>query len=428
MKILYLCADPGIDLMGQSGGSIHIRSFVRALGELGHEVTLVCSSIGNDGLGEMDFHTAVRPAPLAAWNRACAQVMRTANRLIGRTGRLHPDLVRFLHNLTFSKVAKVASREVCPDFIYERYSLWGLAGLQLARDCSIPLVLEVNAPLAFEQQRYRGLTFSALARSIERRVWSQAHLLLAVSESLRGFLKEAGVAVERVRILSNAADTRLFRPDVDGEPVRRQFNLNRRFVVGFVGTFKPWHGVDLLVSAFRDLYKVDPSAHLLLIGDGPLRPSLEDYVWKTGLKEAVTFAGRVAHQDIPRYLAAVDVAVAPYPTLDEFYYSPLKLFEYMAAGRAVVASRGGQVAQIIEEGNTGVLFDPGDRAGLVECLRQLRNDPARREELGRRASAACRGYTWSQNAACVIDWVEPLVARNRAVAMPARGGREHCPS
>lgn len=420
MRILYLCEDGGIDLTGRSGGSIHIRNFVRALTELGHQVTVVCTRVSSPKSLEDELGAKVHPAPLAAWNHGLAHGIRAGNRVMGRATRNNPDAVRTLHNLRFLTTAARAARELEPDFIYERYSLWGMAGHRLARNRSIPLVLEVNAPLAYEQQRYRaGLTCPPLARWVERRIWRKADMLIAVSESLRDRLQEAGARPERIHVLPNAANPRLFHTDLDGKPVRERLNLNGRFVLGFVGMFRPWHGVDFLVSAFGDLHRTDSSTHLLLVGDGPLRQRMEEEVRKTGLQEAVTFAGGVAHEDVPEYLAAMDVAVAPYPAIDEFYYSPIKLYEYMAAGRAVVASRAGQVAEIIVHGVNGLLFEPGDRSGLVTCLRRLQKDVALRNELGRRASAACSEHTWERNAARVIDWVEPLINRRRLVAEPA---------
>jgi glycosyltransferase involved in cell wall biosynthesis len=410
MKILYLSADPGIDLAEHRGGAIHVRALVRALADLGHEVLLVCNSTAPEQRVPAAVPAAVRPAPLAPWNHTLAGVMQAANRLAGRTGRLHPDLVRALHNLTFSRTAEAAARDLDPDVIYERYSLWGVAGLRLARRRSIPLVLEVNAPLADEQQRYRGLTCPRLARSIERTVWRGADLVVAVSEPLRGHLQAAGVTAGHVRVLPNAADARLFRPDVDAERVRRQLHLAGRFVVGFAGTFKAWHGVDFLLEAFENLHTLDPSTHLLLVGDGPLRPALEQHVHGAGLEEAVTFTGPVAHEDMPAYLAAMDVAVAPYPALVDFYFSPLKLFEYMAVGKPVVVSRVTQVAHVVVEGETALQFDPGDRAGLVACLQRLRGDATLCRDLGRKASSLIQStYTWRHNAARVVSWVEPLV-------------------
>lgn len=420
MRILYLCVDGGIDLTGRSGGSIHIRNFVRALTELGHQVTVVCTRVSSPKSLEDELHAEVRLSPLAAWNHGLAHVIRAGNRLIGHATRNVPDAVRTLHNLGFLRTAAKAARELDPDFIYERYSLWGVAGLRLARNRSIPLVLEVNAPLAFEQQRFRaGLTCPPLARWVERQIWRNADLSIVVSESLRGLLQNAGARPERIHVLANAANPRLFHMAVDGKPLRERLNFNGRFVIGFVGMFRPWHGIDLLISALEDLQRAGPPVHLLLVGDGPLRQQFEAEVRKKGLQEAVTFAGGVAHQDVPEYLAAMDVAVAPYPALDDFYFSPIKLYEYMAAGRAVVASRVGQIAETIQDGVNGLLYDPGDRTGLVNCLRRLQNDVALRHELGAKASAACSDHTWDRNAARVLDWIEPLVNRKLPVAVSA---------
>jgi len=428
VKILYLCNDPGIDLGGQSGGAIHIRSFVRALADLGHEIAIVtCTVRGCKKALEDDLHAAICPVPLSGWNRALAQVLRAANRAIGRTPRRNPDAVRTLHNLTFFQAARRAAKQLDPDFIYERYSLWAVAGLRLAKKRSIPLVLEVNAPLAYEQQHYRaGITCPALARWVEGVIWRKARLLIAVSESLRSQLQRARVKPELIHVLPNAVNTRLFHTGLQGSPVRQRFDLDGRFVIGFVGTFKRWHGVDLLLSAFQDLHRADASTHLLLVGDGPLRPQFEEEVRKAGLMQAVTFAGGVAHEDVPQHLAAMDVAIAPYPALDNFYYSPLKLFEYMAAGRPVVASRVGQVAEVVADGVTGLLFEPSDRASLVSCIRRFQDNPALRNELGRNANAACSARTWGQNAAQVVARVEPLINRNRARPWRAIGlGSSH---
>lgn len=423
MKILYLCIDGGIDLTGQSGGSVHIRAFVRAMTELGHEVTVVCTRAGSPGSLEAELQARVHVASLASWNHALAHGIRAGNRLLGRATRNNPDAVRLLHNLKFYKVAAEAARKLTPHFIYERYSLWGVTGVRLAKRRLIPLVLEVNAPLAYEQQHYRaGLTCAPLARWVERTVWRKAQLVFPVSEALCRKIRKVGATQERVHVLPNAVNPRLFRTDLEAGPVRERFKLDGRFVIGFVGTFKRWHGVDLLLVAFQDIHRADPSAHLLLVGDGPLRSLFEEQVQKAGLEHVVTFAGAVPHQDVPRYLAAMDVTVAPYPALEDFYYSPLKLFEYMAAGRAVVASRAGQVAEVLVDGVTGLLFEPGDHAGLVQCIRRLRHNAALREELGKRASAACSGRTWSQNAACVIDRVQSLIGRKGVNAVSSAVG------
>ena len=424
MNVLYLSMDPGIDPAGQGGGSIHIRSFVRALADLGHSVTLVCSASKDKKGPDPDLGAGVHLVPLAGWNRALARSLRLTARLSRRPKRGHPDSVRALHNLRFARTASAAARECKPDFIYERYSLWGMAGRRLARKLGIPHVLEVNAPLVYEQQQYRaGFAFPPLARRVERGVWKRADLLIAVSESLHNQMQRSGVDPQRIRVLPNGVNPELFHVGSSGQELRKRLNLNGHFTIGFVGTFRPWHGVELLFSAFQDLHKVDPLTHLLLVGDGPLRQRFEEQIRSAGLQGAVTFAGKVAHKDVPQYLAAMDVTVAPYPALDEFYYSPIKLFEYMAAGRAVVASRVGQVAEVLVDGDTGLLYEPGDRADLLHCLQRIRKDPALCGELGKRAGAACSEHTWNRNAERVIEWVQPLIQQNLHVSTSSPGKR-----
>ncbi len=422
MRILYLCTDPGIDLMSQGGGSIHIRAFVSALRHLNHEVTVTCHAASNESTDARNGSRDLLPLRLGEWNRALASSIRGANRLAGSRGRYHPDLVRGLHNLTAFRLAARHVRAHRPNFIYERNSLWGMTGLWLARKYSLPLVLEVNAPLAYEQKQYRGLTFSSLAEWTERMIWCGADLIVVVSESLRRHLQEAGVRPERIRVLPNAVDANLFHNRLDGEPVRKRFHLGSRFVVGFLGTFKQWHGADLLMEAFQRLHQGDPDMHLLLVGDGPLRESLQEKIRQAGLEHEVTLAGKVTHQEVPLYLATMDVAVAPYPDLSKFYFSPLKLFEYMAAGRAIVASRLGQVAEVIVDGESGLLFKPGDVEDLVRCIRRLREDSRLRLALGKQASMTSRSYTWSKNASQVVAWVEALVGGDQQLFLREERG------
>jgi len=411
MKVLYLSTDPGIDPAGQGGGSIHIRSFLRALADQDHQVTLVCSAPDDKTIKE-NLGADVWLVPLAKWNQALARGFRQISRLARRPVRGHADIVRALHNYCFARIARAAARELKPDFIYERYSLWGMSGLWLARKLRIPLVLEVNAPLVYEQQQYRaGVTCPPLARWVERHIWQGADLVITVSESLRDQLQTSGVDPRRIQVLPNGFDPSLFHADSGSSVLRESLKIDGQFTVGFVGTFRPWHGVDLLLATFQELHQIDPNTHLILVGEGPLRSSFEEQVRNAGLEKAVTFAGRIAHQDVPNYLAAMDVAVAPYPALDEFYYSPIKLFEYMAAGRPVVASRAGQVAEILTDGQTGLLYEPGNSADLLRCLQQVKTDPTLRLELGQRANASCSEYTWSRNAERVIHWVEPLLNR-----------------
>src|SRR5215472_7240892 len=249
MKILYLCFDHGIDLTGLKGGSIHVRSFVRALAELGHEVTVVGTNVSSAESFEGLTGATVRRAPLTPCNRTLLRAIKTPNRFLGRGPGRGRDVVRAFHNTEFFRVADKCAGELWPSFIYERYSLWGTAGQRLARKHSIPLVLEVNSPLTDEEEKYRGgLALPSLARWTERRTWRRADLLVAVSRTLCNHFDAAGVKARKVEILPNGVDISIFRPEVDDPLLRSQLKPEGRFVVGFVGSFKAWHGVDFLLQ------------------------------------------------------------------------------------------------------------------------------------------------------------------------------------
>ncbi len=414
MRILYLCSDHGVDFSGLKGASIHVRSFVHALAKLGHETMAIGTRVSSPELFQTATHTNAMQVPLAPCNRKLLNAMKAGNRFLGRSPGRGRDVIRALHNSEFFKVADQLATRFSPSFIYERYSLWGMAGSWLARKRSIPLVLEVNSPLTYEECYYRdGVAFPTLANWAERHIWRSADLLIAVSQEFYSHFEQAGVAREKVRILPNAVDTSLFGIEADDVSLRRRMNLDGRFVVGFVGSFKAWHGVDFLFKALARLCGEDSSYHLLLVGDGPMRAALEDETRRLGLRGAVTFVGNVAHEDVPRYLGLMDVAVAPYPPLRDFYYSPLKLYEYMAAGRAIVASKIGQVRDAVTDGRTGLLYEPNDVEGLLGCLRRLRNDQQLKRDLGNNARIACSKNTWSESAARVLAWVAPFLAQKK---------------
>jgi glycosyltransferase involved in cell wall biosynthesis len=177
-----------------------------------------------------------------------------------------------------------------------------------------------------------------------------------------------------------------------------------KFVVGFVGSLKPWHGIEILADAFLRLAS-DQRFHLLVVGDGPSANVLEKL--ERELPERVTRTGAVMHEDVVQYMHAMDVAVAPYPPLSKFYFSPLKILEYMAAGRAVVASDIGQLRYLIRDGETGILLPPGDSNALADVLQSLIESRDRCLQLGLAAATEAREHhTWSKRAAEILERVE----------------------
>jgi len=175
-----------------------------------------------------------------------------------------------------------------------------------------------------------------------------------------------------------------------------------KFVIGFVGTLKPWHGLSVLVEAFAVLRKEIPNAQLLIVGDGPEREKITADLITRGLTESVHLTGAVPAEEIPGLLASMNVAVAPYPKLDHFYFSPLKVYEYMAAGLPIVASKIGQIERIIEHEINGLLVTPGDANALADDLLKLGSEPEICRRVGHAArQSAQHHHTWDS----VLDHV-----------------------
>ena len=263
--------------------------------------------------------------------------------------------------------------------------------MDYAQSKKLPGVLEVNAPLIAEQALHRILVNRPQAEWVAHRVFGNATALIAVSQEVARFLRQYPNADGRVHILPNGVNPARFPAGV----MPSYHTTAGSFTIGFVGTLKPWHGLESLVRAFDQIYLVDPTVRLLIVGDGPLRSALEADLTQRGLRDAAHFTGAVDPTEIPGLLASMDVAVAPYSNLPDFYFSPLKVYEYMAAGRAVVASRIGQLEELIEPEVSGLLCRPGDHLELAGALLRLRRDAALRDRLGRVArQIVMQQHTW----------------------------------
>ena len=424
MRVAYFCSDSEIELFGPKGSSVHICELTNALVDLGHDVFIVCAAVDDS----RDTTTSAR-----VYNPKARGLNATAWRHIARDplvrdNHLARDLSSVVHNSWMQQEGRAIIEQEKPDVLYERYSLFGWAGAELSREFGLPLVLEVNSPLCLELEEYEEFTLQRTASRMEREVFHRASAIIAVSQWLKDWIVEQGVDEDRVHVLPNGFSDQLFRASVSGEGVRRQYGLEGSRVVGFVGSFSHWHGVSGLLQAFGELHESDPALRLLLVGDGDLTDELRDVARARGLASSVVFARNIPHAAIPEFIAAMDVAVAPYPKMDNFYFSPLKLFEYMAGGRPTVAAAIGQVEQVIDHGTTGWLYPPGDSRMMAEGLRTLLYDSERARAMGAAARAkSMECYTWSAVAKKTAEIAEaaangskPVRSRGRKVPRPLR--------
>jgi glycosyltransferase involved in cell wall biosynthesis len=362
-------------IQSRDGQSVHVEELVAALRALGHEVTVV-------GPG---FYAA---AGFGAESRLVATLRRLLPGAVA-------ELAELAYNIPAGRRLARAARAARPELIYERYNLFYLAGARLARRLGVPYFVEVNAPLAEERARYGGLRLRALARAGERHVWRAADCVLAVTEVLKGRIVAAGVDPARVRVVPNGVVPERFPPPAAGAPAGVP-------VLGFVGFVRDWHGLDAVI---RGLAAHDSRAVFRIVGEGPARPGLEALAASLGVADRVEFAGLLAHADVPAAVAGFDIALQP-RVVD--YASPLKIFDYMAAGRAIVAPDQPNIREVLEDGRTALLFDPAREGAMWAAIARLLAEPPLRRRLGEAARAELerRDYTWRGNAARIVEWAE----------------------
>lgn len=387
MKIVYLCSDLGIPIGGRKGASAHVSGLVRAFRILGHDVTVIASKVEKD-IGVPLRLLRVPEIVEAVKSRGDLRVARALGHL--------------WNNVAVEEALRDVLAEGPADLLYERYSPFGVAGSILAPRLGVPHVLEVNAPLAWEGKEYRKQALDEAAIFIERAALDSASLVLAVSRELEAALVSTGVDPSKVSVMPNGVDVDLFRPE---GPSRRD-GFEGKLVMGFVGSLKRWHGIDVLATAFRRLAS-DARLHLLVVGNGPAGKEVNELA--RDLPGRVTWVDAVPHESVPEYLRAMDLAVAPYPALEKFYFSPLKILEYMAAGRAIIAARMGQISELLRHEETGILIEPGSPDALVAAIERLAADEDLRLSLGRAASLeARRAHPWTERAGRIIELARGL--------------------
>ncbi|MUL34989.1 glycosyltransferase family 4 protein [Gloeocapsopsis dulcis] len=369
MRIAYICADPGVPVFGCKGCSIHVQEVIRALLKQGHQVELFTTRLGGEPPVDLATISVHQLPQIPKGDRAQRETAALSINL---------DLRLALEN----------SGDF--DLVYERYSLWSFTAMEYARAANIPGILEVNAPLIEEHAQHRGLVNHEAAYEVAQRVFGAATALVAVSQGVADYLASYPVA-RRIHVIPNGVN-----------PDRFAINLNPSlpapaevFTVGFVGTMKPWHGLDTLIAAFEILHCADTTTRLLIVGDGPTKDEVLENLGTRHLTQAVHLTGAVTAEAIPGLLASMDVAVAPYAQQPHFYFSPLKVYEYMAAGLPIVGSNIGQISRLIQNQKNGLLCSPGDGVQLATLLDQLRMQPELRLRLGQAArKTVLENHTW----------------------------------
>lgn len=385
MKILYHHRT-----MEDGAEGIHIREIISSLRNQGHEVEKMAL-----------LKLSLKNTPTS--NKKTTQNKEGAIKIKAFAPKLLARIIEIIYNgISYFRVNRYCKKHSI-DFIYERYALFHFGGVLAAKHNKIPLILEVNTPYAYAWDRYDKLYFKKLSRRIEKWVFQNADQVVVVSEALKDYLAKMGVEPDKIHSMQNGINCKKFNQNYTHacELIKRKLKLENKTVVGFIGSLRKWHGVDLLIEVIPQLVKKYENVHFLIVGTGELENEFKSHMKKKGCENFVTFTGRLHHGDIPKYIQVMDIPLMPN---SNFYGSPMKIFEYMALGKPVVAPRLKPIQEVIEEGENGILVEPGDASSLENAIIELLKDENKRLYFGennRRKVFA--EYTWEKNAENIIQ-------------------------
>lgn len=323
----------------------------------------------------------------------------------------YPELPSLVMNQRFTEVVTAATGSRKLSFVYQRYSLNNFSGAKAAVERGIPFVLEYNGSEIWMSRNWgTPLEHERLSEQIETANFAIADLIVVVSQPMADELIARGVPAAKILVNPNGVEPDRYSPEVDGSAVRSRLGLDGKLVIGFIGTFGPWHGAEVLARAFGKLMAQHPayrdSVRLLMIGDGVKMPEVLEALDASKVRDLTAITGIVPQADGPSHLAACDILASPHVANADgtpFFGSPTKLFEYMAMGKGIVASELDQVGEILEHGGAAEMVTPGDVDSLVTGLRALIDDPTRRADLGAKARRlAVDRHSWREHTRKII--------------------------
>ena len=384
MRILYL--NYLYDIKGCSlGSAIKPLELFRAMEELGHDVKICWMKKQPDSNGFLPL--AQKPF-----------LKRILSRYLSDAKQLLMNIPYFIR---VHKIAKVYK----PDIIVSRIERCLFSDLLLAKLKNIPYVFEADCPAIYEalqfQQEYKR--YKHIGRLIEKSHTRLADAVVVVSNNLKKYFNVYDGRPGRIEVVTNGADPDRFSLAISGNEIVAHYGLEKKVVIGFIGSFSAWHGVKNLTSLIQEITAEFSDVTFLLVGSGGDKmPEMRAFVEKNNLQKNVVLTGHVEYDNMPNYIAAMDVVLAPYPDLPFFYYSPVKMYEYMALGKPIVTTRIGQIAEVLSDGNNAALCEPGDTDGMIERVRALVRNSKLRKSLGLAArDTVVQNYTWIDKAR---DW------------------------
>jgi glycosyltransferase involved in cell wall biosynthesis len=384
-EIAYLI--PSLATMGSSGGAIsHIRGFLFGL----KGTRRTCRVFSGTPLAQDAFETEI--------------VDR------GRRPYFFWEAAMLSYNLVFARGVQERLGSATPRSFYQRHCRFAIAGALLSTRLNVPLILEYNGPQGWIADHWDPTAFRSWLTLCEEVTLRCAARIIVVSEALKAELLERDIPADRIRVNPNAVDPEYFYPGRGRDAGRRELGVGPdEVLIGFAGSFSLWHGIEVLQQAIFRLLGNPPPCRLrfVLMGNGLLHGEMRSALAACEKTGEVIFTGSLPSDKVAEYLDASDILVSPHipmPDGSRFFGSPTKLFEYMAMGKGIVASRLEQLAEVLEHDRTAWLVTPGDVKELADAILCLALDPAKREKLGIAARrAAVARHSWARNVSLALS-------------------------
>lgn len=370
----------------QDGSAVHIDGLVGAMRQLGAEVMVVAPALAAPGV----------EAPIQkSWVGAARK----------RLPRFAHEIAELAYNSSEVLRLSQAIRSFRPDLIYQRSNLFLLSGAWIAGRAAIPLIEEVNAPYFLERSCHGGIALPSVARWAEAAAWRRADAVVTVTSVLADIVAAQGVMRDRLHVMPNGIDQALLKPEAIDQNAKFRLGLGDYTVLGFTGFVRDWNGLEGVLDQMAR-----PEGRgwfLLVVGDGPARAALESRARELRVEARLRFTGVVRRTEVAGHVSAFDIALQPAANA---YASPLKLFEYMALNRAIVAPDQPNIREILTNKVDALLFKQDDPLSFGAAVQKLADDAALRQRLAAAAADTVRkrDLTWRHNAERVLSLASQL--------------------
>ena len=392
MKILYYSPHPSLNLTDPAGYGTHMREMIQAFQLQGHEVAPLIMGgttprINND------------PPKNSLFKRVAKAIIPNRKWQTMKDQRL----------MDFDEEAFVALRdkikEFKPDFIYERANYMQVSGVRAARKAGVMHVMEMNSPYVEEklQLEGKGSKLLGIAKQREHEQLEKSAHIAVVSSALRDyFIQEQGIFRAKFSVVPNAIDpAKTVADPALVESLRQTYHLEGKTVLGWVGSIQPWHGIDRLIQLFADLHSRRPDTALLIVGSGETVEQMKALAAKTNAGKNIHFTGYVAHKDVFGHIAAMDICLLPNTN---WYCSPIKIFEYGAMGKAIIATGHPAVLDVMQPSVDGLIVPQDDASALLAAMEDLVQDPNLRNAVATSFKAKVfANHTWAANATRITN-------------------------